>query len=575
LEEKDMNKILVRLIRLAAFALSVVFFAASQAAAQQPVTAYGLTTNNQLVVFNTATPNVLSAPLPITGLQAGENILAIDFRPANNVLYGLGSSSRLYTINTTTGGATQVGAAGAFTLNGTDFGFDFNPAVDRIRVVSNTGQNLRLNPNDGTLVATDGNLNPGMPMVTGAGYTNNLPGAVNTTLYVIDRSNNTLYIQNPPNNGTLVPVGPLGVAATGPNEFDISSIDNTAYAALVVGGVSRLYIINLQTGAATPVGTIGTGTGTVLRGLALSPLGLGTTSTTGSPASRSFDYDGDGKADAALFRLTNGTFTVRRSSNYAVTTQQFGVQGDIQVPGDYDGDGRTDYAVFRQGQTNGTFFILNSSNNSFSAIQYGLATDQPVVRDYDGDGKADLAVVRRTPGTGGNPGTLTWYIAQSGSGGATRAVQFGFDTDTPAPGDYDGDGRFDIAVYRGNPGQPATFFVQQSSLGFRAVQFGLGGDLVVPGDYDGDRKTDFAVLRQGTQFVWYVLRSSNNSILSVQWGAKPQLSAQADYDGDGTTDFATYDPNTASFYILRVAGGVLQIRLGQNGDYPVANNYSY
>src|SRR6187402_977548 len=96
----------------------------------------------------------------ILGLQVGETLVGIDLRPATGTLYGVGSSSRLYTINPLTGTANQVGTAGAFALNGTSFGTDFNPQVDRIRQVSNTEQNIRLNPNDGTLTATDTGLNP-------------------------------------------------------------------------------------------------------------------------------------------------------------------------------------------------------------------------------------------------------------------------------------------------------------------------------------------------------------------------------------------------------------------------------
>jgi hypothetical protein len=194
------------------------------------LTVYGLTTSNQLVRFNSSRPNTILSTVAITGLSGGENLLGIDFRPANGQLYGLGSTSRLYSINTTTGAATEIGSPGAFTLSGTDFGFDFNPTVDRIRVVSNTGQNLRLNPVDGTLTGTDGTLNPGTPQVTAAGYTNSFPGSTTTTLYDIDSGNDTLYIQNPPNTGTLVPVGPLGINIDGVNGFDISNGSNTALA---------------------------------------------------------------------------------------------------------------------------------------------------------------------------------------------------------------------------------------------------------------------------------------------------------------------------------------------------------
>lgn len=217
-------------------------------------------TQNQLLNIDSASPGTISATVSITGLQLGENILGIDFRPANGILYGLGSSSRLYSINTQTGAASQVGASGAFALSGSSFGFDFNPVPDRIRVVSNTGQNLRLNPNDGTLAATDASLNPGTPNVSGAAYTNSFAGAATTTLYVIDSTTDQLYIQSPPNNGTLTSVGALGFDVTQSISFDIAFPGNIGYAALQVGtGNSSLYTINLSTGAATLVGGIGSG----------------------------------------------------------------------------------------------------------------------------------------------------------------------------------------------------------------------------------------------------------------------------------------------------------------------------
>ena len=249
--------------------------AADIGSAASNLNVYGLTTGNQIVRFNSARPNTILSTVAVTGLAGGENLLGIDFRPATGQLYGLGSTSRLYTINLATGAATAVGAAGAFTLTGTDFGFDFNPTVDRIRVVSNTGQNLRLNPNDGTLTATDGPLNPGTPQVTAAAYTNNFSGATTTTLYDIDSGNDTLYTQNPPNNGTLVPVGALGVDVGAVNGFDIAAGSGTALAGLQLAGgtTSQLYSINLTNGAASFIGPVGTAT--PLRGLAIATGGSG------------------------------------------------------------------------------------------------------------------------------------------------------------------------------------------------------------------------------------------------------------------------------------------------------------
>jgi hypothetical protein len=221
-----------------------------------------LTSGNQLLTIESTTPGSVSAPLPITGLQVGETVLGIDFRPLTNELFGLGSTSVLYSINATTGVATQVGASGAFSLSGTSFGFDFNPTVDRIRVTSDADQNLRLNPTNGTLAATDAALNPGTPNVVGSAYTNNDNDALTgTTLYAIDSLTDQLFTQNPPNNGTLNLVGALGLDIGPSAGFDILFANevNTAYAAFTVGGIPGLYTINLTTGAATLVGTIGNG----------------------------------------------------------------------------------------------------------------------------------------------------------------------------------------------------------------------------------------------------------------------------------------------------------------------------
>lgn len=220
----------------------------------EPV-AYAISGNNELVIFNPLNPSPVTKP--ITGLLAGESLLGMDFRPVNGQLYALGSSSRLYTINASSGAAAVVGSSPFSTLlSGTDFGFDFNPTVDRIRLVSNTGQNLRLHPDNGTVAAVDGILSPGTPAITGAAYTNNFAGATTTVLYDIDTQTSRLYKQDPPNNGTLVDVGPLGVTATAGNGFDIGSTSGIAYALLTVGGTTKVYTINLTTGTASPGATL-------------------------------------------------------------------------------------------------------------------------------------------------------------------------------------------------------------------------------------------------------------------------------------------------------------------------------
>ena len=236
-----------------------------------PVTnAFAIGSSNNLLGFNVSAPGKINSDKPITGLQTGEVILAIDIRPATGQLYGLGSTSRLYMIDKTTAVATVVGTS-PFTpvLSGATFGFDFNPSVDRIRVISNTKQNIRLNPETGAMAAVDTDLSPGSPAVSAAAYSNNQALSASTVLYVIDPSTDKLYtVGNPsPNSGVMTEVGALGINVDGNNGFDITGTDNKAYALLTVGSATKLYSINLATGAATAVGDF---TGPV-KGLAVTP----------------------------------------------------------------------------------------------------------------------------------------------------------------------------------------------------------------------------------------------------------------------------------------------------------------
>jgi hypothetical protein len=238
-------------------------------AAATSATFIGLNDANQLVRFTNAQPGALQRVTNVTGLDTGENLLGIDYRPATGQLYGLGSSNRIYTIDATSGVATAVlSATTAFTLTGTSFGFDFNPVPDRIRVVSDAGQNLRLNPITGAAIV-DGPLNGATTSIIASAYTNPISGTTATTLYGISSATDQLFIQNPPNAGTQVLVGNLGVDTSDVAAFDIQALTNQAFAVLNVGGASQLYSINLSSGAATAIGPIGGGR--PLRGLAIVP----------------------------------------------------------------------------------------------------------------------------------------------------------------------------------------------------------------------------------------------------------------------------------------------------------------
>lgn len=248
------------------FAALGVALMAGSASAQ---TVYGLSARNQLVSWNAATPGTLNQANFIWGMAANEAIIGIDFRPATGQLYALGSFANLYTLNTSSAQATlvagmtnSVGGA-ALQLNGVEFGFDFNPTVDRIRITSDQGMNLRANPLTGVTVV-DGALNPGGFMISGSAYTNNdADPNTGTTLYNIDYLGDRLTIQNPPNNGTQVAVGALGLDVSALVGFDILTTGpnaNRAYAAFQSPGdtTSRFYTVNLVTGAASIVGGIGT-----------------------------------------------------------------------------------------------------------------------------------------------------------------------------------------------------------------------------------------------------------------------------------------------------------------------------
>lgn len=237
--------------------------------ASQGYTVYGLTTRDQLVKFDSSSPMMLSQQTFIQGLGSNESLLGIDYRPANGMIYGVGSFGKIYTINPSTGMATFVAnlfnstTSAPIMLNGSEFGVDFNPVADRLRLTSDAGMNLRINVASGATIV-DGALNQssGMPYIVGSAYTNSDNDATTgTTLYNIDSSSNMLTVQNPPNNGTQVGVGPLGVDITALAGFDIvrNGANNFAFAALQPSGTvgSMFASVNLTTGAAMMLGNIG------------------------------------------------------------------------------------------------------------------------------------------------------------------------------------------------------------------------------------------------------------------------------------------------------------------------------
>ena len=234
-----------------------------------------LTVSGSVLSFDRATPATLKGSIAVSGLLPTEKLVGLDVRPADGLLYALSNQARLYTLNAATGVATFKAALAAATgddnpytaLTGSQFGVDFNPVADRLRVVSDTGLNLRIDVTTGATI-TDGVINGAAAAITASAYTNAVAGTTSTQLYSLDAAGGQVYLQDPPNNGTLTAPIALGGTFAGANGFDIDARNNTAYAALTSAGSTALYTVPLTAGStATRIGTIGTGE--ALAGLAL------------------------------------------------------------------------------------------------------------------------------------------------------------------------------------------------------------------------------------------------------------------------------------------------------------------
>jgi hypothetical protein len=308
----------------------------------------------------------------------------------------------------------------------------------------------------------------------------------------------------------------------------------------------------------------------VFSGILFSCLVVGSaTATTRNPVG---DFDGDGKTDIAVYRLTDNYWYISKSSG-GFSFVKWGQSGDVPVPGDYDGDGKTDIAVYREPAglappegVDTNWYILRSSDNTFYARQWGRDTNYqrntPVAADYDGDGKTDLAVYTLSDAVGG---IGDFQILQSSTNtGITR--QWGYNTDKRVQADYDGDGKTDLAVVRNG-----IWYILQSSNGtLRVEYFGLSTDGFIPADYDGDGKADIAVWRPSSG-VWYRINSGDKSFVAYQFGLSGDVLVPADYDGDGKTDFAVtrLESGTKVWYIQQSRDGFRAVQFGLSGDIAV------
>lgn len=269
------------------------------------------------------------------------------------------------------------------------------------------------------------------------------------------------------------------------------------------------------------------------------------------------------------------TWMIRQSNDGSTLIYNLGNAGDVFVPADYDGDGKWDPAVWTP--STATFTIINTSTQT--PVTYSLgnrASDPTVVGDYDGDGNADPAVYNKSTG-------LWSYLG--GANHTDLVTQTWVPGGIPAPGDYNGDGKYDFAIQLPPNSAPDTakfrIAFNDGSVGPAsdiAVSWGLASYAILPGDYDGDGKCDIAQANlTGTDIGWRVLTSSSNYVVQVK--TKFGLSAtdrtvQGDYDGDGKTDYAVFratsSPDDGVFKILQSSNAaIVTIDWGNINDNPV------
>lgn len=236
--------------------------------------AYVLTSTGRILGFDTARPTKIKTEVRVTGLGADESLVQLQYRPANDLFYGLSNQRRLYTVDPKTGATNLVRATAFISEALVGPVIDFNPVADRLRVIASE-QNLRVDPNDGTLAAADADVffdgddvsDNRIPQLAALAYDRNQNGAEATTLFALDVTSNSLVrvgsrdgAPDSPNSGRLFTVAEVPVSFTSTAGFDIEPDGDTAYAALAPSGAgAALYRIDLKGGNADLVDPIDDG----------------------------------------------------------------------------------------------------------------------------------------------------------------------------------------------------------------------------------------------------------------------------------------------------------------------------
>lgn len=290
-------------------------------------------------------------------------------------------------------------------------------------------------------------------------------------------------------------------------------------------------------------------------------------------ANTQFDLDGDGRTNIVVFRQSaNTVFTLDNITNDIIANSFGSGAGDNWLPStDFDGDGRGDPILVKLvAPSNDAFHsILQTGSNTIRTVQWGNFSTANAERlaygDYDGDGRQDIAVFRSSTGV--------WYIFESSTNTGRAVPNFGAVGDNPAVGDYDKDGKTDLCVVRNESGQLVWYILNSSNGQTRAVPFGTQGDsffFFAPFDFDGDGAQDIAVARSisGSR-VYFILRSSDNQVVALQWGLSTDTRLVGDYDGDGKTDIVARRNQSGQlvWYIYQTSNQQGRaVTFGQTGD---------
>lgn len=251
---------------------------------------------------------------------------------------------------------------------------------------------------------------------------------------------------------------------------------------------------------------------------------------------QSSDFDGDGRSDYAVFRPSTGQWFLRYSSTGATASFYWGMQGDIPVPANVSGDARAELIVYRP--SNGTWYIRNSDGTSRS-VQWGVNGDHPVPMDWNNDGKAELAVYR-PPAVGGTTYGM-WYILAS-DGLTYTWIEWGEYGDCPLVGDFNGDGKTDIAQYRGTNG---TWYIVYNNLTTGSYQWGVWGDIPIVQKNSG--KHLLTVWRPSTN-TFYSKNAVTGATSTVTWGEPGDIPRMADTDGNGNDELMIWRPRDGNWW---------------------------